>query len=73
MKTLEMLTPEQTDARLRQYEASFVVNRPGNPVWRYDTAVVSSNSPCEDDSVAAIRVRGQGTGGGGPSCSPGPC
>ena len=45
-KTLNMLSPEQATQRLRENEETFTLARPGNPVVRYDTSAVASNSVC---------------------------
>ncbi|KAG0148380.1 hypothetical protein CROQUDRAFT_90296 [Cronartium quercuum f. sp. fusiforme G11] len=58
-KTLTMLSQEETDKLLRKYEATFAVDRSGNPVYRYDTNHVASNSPIEDDSLCTIMARDQ--------------
>lgn len=46
--TLEILSPEQSTAKLRQNEESYVVGR-GKGVARYDVVQVASNNPIEDD------------------------
>lgn len=48
--------------RLRENEASYAVSRKGNPVFRYDTTSLASNSPIEDDSCCVILER-DGAGG----------
>ncbi|KAI1117565.1 protein phosphatase 2C [Nemania sp. NC0429] len=50
---LEMLTPEQATGKLRQNEASFLVNR-GQGVLRYDIVQLASNNPIEDDHAEKI-------------------
>ncbi|KAI1084071.1 protein serine/threonine phosphatase 2C [Whalleya microplaca] len=50
---LEMLTPEQATEKLREHEASFMVNR-GQGVLRYDVVQVASNNPIEDDHAEKI-------------------
>ncbi|KAL7624712.1 [Pyruvate dehydrogenase [acetyl-transferring]]-phosphatase 1, mitochondrial [Parahypoxylon ruwenzoriense] len=50
---LEMLTPEQATEKLRQHEASFIVNR-GQGVLRYDIVQLPSNNPIEDDHAEGI-------------------
>ncbi|KAI1654224.1 protein serine/threonine phosphatase 2C [Daldinia decipiens] len=50
---LEMLTPDQATEKLRQNEASFLVNR-GQGVLRYDVVQVASNNPIEDDHAEKI-------------------
>ncbi|KAI0403476.1 protein phosphatase 2C [Xylaria palmicola] len=50
---LEMLTPEQATEKLRQNEASFIVNR-GQGVLRYDLVQLASNNPIEDDHAEKI-------------------
>ncbi|KAM0711963.1 hypothetical protein Q7P35_001333 [Cladosporium inversicolor] len=52
-KVLEMLTPEQADAKLRTNEESYLVNR-GEGVVRYDVVQIPSNDPIEDDHVEKI-------------------
>ncbi|KAI0884536.1 protein serine/threonine phosphatase 2C [Annulohypoxylon maeteangense] len=57
---LEMLTPDQATEKLRENEASFLVNR-GQGVLRYDVVQVASNNPIEDDHAEKIvEVSGQG-------------
>ncbi|GAA5876822.1 hypothetical protein JCM1840_002055 [Sporobolomyces johnsonii] len=56
-KTLTLLTAAETNARLHENEASFAVSRRGNPVLRYDTNNLASNSPIEDDSCCVILER----------------
>lgn len=50
---LEMLTPDQATEKLRQNEASFLVNR-GQGVLRYDIVQLASNNPIEDDHAEKI-------------------
>jgi pyruvate dehydrogenase phosphatase len=50
---LEMLTPDQATDKLRDNEASFVVNR-GQGVLRYDIVQLASNNPIEDDHAEKI-------------------
>ncbi|KAJ3560189.1 hypothetical protein NPX13_g9388 [Xylaria arbuscula] len=50
---LEMLTPDQATEKLRQNEASFLVNR-GQGVLRYDVVQLASNNPIEDDHAERI-------------------
>ncbi|OTA97243.1 hypothetical protein M434DRAFT_392192 [Hypoxylon sp. CO27-5] len=50
---LEMLTPDQATEKLRQNEASFLVNR-GQGVLRYDVVQLASNNPIEDDHAEKI-------------------
>lgn len=52
-KVLEMLTPEQSTARLRTNEESYLVHR-GTGVVRYDVVQLPSNDPIEDDHVEKI-------------------
>ncbi|GAB7361470.1 hypothetical protein MBLNU230_g1526t1 [Neophaeotheca triangularis] len=52
-KVLEMLTPEQADAKLRTNEESYLVGR-GGGVVRYDVVQIPSNDPIEDDHVEKI-------------------
>lgn len=47
-RILEMLTPEQATAKLRQNEESWLVER-GQGVSRYDFVQIPSNDPIEDD------------------------
>ncbi|BGP37405.1 hypothetical protein JCM10449v2_001311 [Rhodotorula kratochvilovae] len=56
-KTLALLTPSETNARLKENEASFAVSRRNNPLIRYDTNNLASNSPIEDDSCCVILER----------------
>ncbi|KAI1213715.1 protein serine/threonine phosphatase 2C [Annulohypoxylon truncatum] len=57
---LEMLTPDQATEKLRENEASFLVNR-GQGVLRYDVVQVASNNPIEDDHAEKIvEISGQG-------------
>ncbi|KAI0484217.1 protein phosphatase 2C [Xylariaceae sp. FL0804] len=50
---LEMLSPEQATEKLRQTEASFLVDR-GQGVLRYDHVQLASNNPIEDDHAEKI-------------------
>ncbi|KAK9785191.1 putative PPM-type phosphatase domain-containing protein [Seiridium cardinale] len=50
---LEMLTPDQATEKLRDHQASFVVNR-GQGVLRYDIVQLASNNPIEDDHAEKI-------------------
>ncbi|KAL2890228.1 protein phosphatase 2C [Ceratocystis lukuohia] len=50
---IEILDSEQTDAKLRNLEESYLVNR-GEGVVRYDLAQVPSNNPIEDDHAEKI-------------------
>ncbi|QIW97949.1 hypothetical protein AMS68_003467 [Peltaster fructicola] len=52
-KVLEMMTPEQSTARLRANEESYLVHR-GTGVVRYDVVQLPSNDPIEDDHVEKI-------------------
>ncbi|KAH9811607.1 phosphatase 2C-like domain-containing protein [Melampsora americana] len=52
---------EETDELLKKYEATFKIDRIGNPVYRYDTNHLASNSPIEDDSICTIMKRDQFT------------
>ena len=52
-KVLEMLTPEQSTAKLRTNEESYLVGR-GEGVVRYDVVQIPSNDPIEDDHVEKI-------------------
>ncbi|GAA5895174.1 type 2C protein phosphatase PTC5 [Sporobolomyces salmoneus] len=56
-KTLTLLSPAETNSRLTENQASFAVSRRGNPVLRYDTNHLASNSPIEDDSCCVILER----------------
>ncbi|GAA6041308.1 hypothetical protein JCM8097_001331 [Rhodosporidiobolus ruineniae] len=58
-KTLTLLTPTETNTRLKENEASFAVSRKNNPLLRYDTNHLASNSPIEDDSCCVILERDQ--------------
>ena len=58
-KTLTLLSPAETNARLKENEASFAVSRRNNPLIRYDTNNLASNSPIEDDSCCVILERDQ--------------
>ena len=50
---MEMLNAEQSTARLRQNEKSYLVGR-GQGVLRYDLTQLASNHPIEDDHVEQI-------------------
>jgi pyruvate dehydrogenase phosphatase len=50
---LEMLTPDQATEKLRDNQASFLVNR-GQGVLRYDVVQLASNNPIEDDHAEKI-------------------
>jgi pyruvate dehydrogenase phosphatase len=52
-KVLEMLDPEQTTAKLRKNEESWLVGR-GQGVVRYDVVQIPSNDPIEDDHAEKI-------------------
>nr|POE85565.1 protein phosphatase 2c like c10f6.17c [Quercus suber] len=52
-KVLEMLTPEQANAKLRTNEESYLVGR-GEGVVRYDVVQIPSNDPIEDDHIEKI-------------------
>lgn len=52
-KVLEMLTPDQSSAKLRTNEESYLVGR-GEGVVRYDVVQIPSNDPIEDDHVEKI-------------------
>ncbi|CAA9964357.1 hypothetical protein CFE70_006979 [Pyrenophora teres f. teres 0-1] len=52
-KVLEMLDPDQTTAKLRKNEESWLVGR-GQGVVRYDVVQCPSNSPIEDDHAEKI-------------------
>ncbi|KAI8444048.1 phosphatase 2C-like domain-containing protein [Phakopsora pachyrhizi] len=58
-KILTMLSSDQVDKLLKKYENSFKLDRVGNPVYRYDTNHVASNSPIEDDCICALVSRDQ--------------
>ena len=62
-KTLALLSPAETNLRLSENQASFAVSRRGNPVLRYDTNHLASNSPIEDDSCCVILERENTSGG----------
>ncbi|KKA30103.1 hypothetical protein TD95_003057 [Thielaviopsis punctulata] len=56
---IEMLTPEQTDEKLRKMQESYYVNR-GEGVVRYDLVQMPSNNPIEDDhSEKIVHVPGK--------------
>lgn len=61
-RTLEMLSPEQAESRLREHEESYSLNRPNNCVTRFDIATLASNSPIEDDHCTQILARDAKTG-----------
>lgn len=64
-KTLSRLTQQETNQRLKEHEASYSVSRKANPVYRYDTAQLASNSPIEDDLCTFILERdSKGAAGG---------
>lgn len=48
-----LLSDDQINSKLRQYEESFLVNR-GKGVTRYDVCQLPSNSPIEDDRAEEI-------------------
>lgn len=50
---LSILTDEEVDRRLHQYEESYIVNR-GKGVYRYDVSQLPSNNPIEDDRSEKI-------------------
>jgi pyruvate dehydrogenase phosphatase len=52
-KVLEMLDAEQTTAKLRKNEESWLVGR-GQGVVRYDVVQIPSNDPIEDDHAEKI-------------------
>ncbi|GAA5973344.1 hypothetical protein JCM11641_003084 [Rhodosporidiobolus odoratus] len=56
-KTLTLLTQSEANDRLKENEASFAVSRRNNPLLRYDTNNLASNSPIEDDSCCVILER----------------
>ncbi|GAA6006151.1 hypothetical protein JCM10207_000541 [Rhodosporidiobolus poonsookiae] len=56
-KTLTLLTTTEANQRLKENEASFAVSRRNNPLLRYDTNNLASNSPIEDDSCCVILER----------------
>ncbi|KAK4052161.1 hypothetical protein OIV83_002456 [Microbotryomycetes sp. JL201] len=56
-KTLTRLSLHETNMRLKEHEVSYAVQRKGNPVFRYDTNSLPSNSPIEDDSCCVILER----------------
>lgn len=56
-KTLTLLNQQETNQRLTEHEASYSVSRKANPVFRYDTNSLPSNSPIEDDSCTVILER----------------
>ena len=52
-RVVEMLDPDQTTAKLRKNEESWLVGR-GQGVVRYDVVQIPSNSPIEDDHAEKI-------------------
>lgn len=56
-KTLSLLSQTETNAKLHEHESSYSVSRRSNPVFRYDTNALPSNSPIEDDSCCVILER----------------
>jgi len=58
---VEMLTPEQATQKLRQNEASYLVDR-GQGVVRYDVSQVASNNPIEDDHAEKIVQHNENVG-----------
>ncbi|POY76164.1 hypothetical protein BMF94_0887 [Rhodotorula taiwanensis] len=56
-KTLTLLSQAEANVRLKENEASFAVTRRNNPLLRYDTNNLASNSPIEDDSCCVILER----------------
>lgn len=50
---VEMLSPQQSDNKLREMEESYHVQR-GRGVVRYDITQLPSNSPIEDDHIEKI-------------------
>jgi pyruvate dehydrogenase phosphatase len=53
------LPERDIEAKLHSNESSSVVDRPGNPVVRWDRNWVGSNEPCEDRSAIDIVPRSQ--------------
>ncbi|KAK4705771.1 pyruvate dehydrogenase phosphatase, partial [Phenoliferia sp. Uapishka_3] len=53
-KTLALLSQAETDHRLTEHQSSYTVGRKANPVLRYDTNFLNSNSPIEDDSCVVV-------------------
>lgn len=58
--TFEWLPESTTAAMLHEHESSQVINRPGNPVIRWDRNWVGSNEPCEDRSAIDLLPRKMG-------------
>jgi hypothetical protein len=56
-KTLTLMSPRETEAKLHEHEESFTLNRPNNPVFRFDTSWLASNSPIEDDHSVEVLSR----------------
>lgn len=56
-KTLSLLSQSDTNKKLHEHESSYSVSRRSNPVFRYDTNALPSNSPIEDDSCCVILER----------------
>ncbi|KAM0751610.1 protein serine/threonine phosphatase 2C [Meredithblackwellia eburnea MCA 4105] len=56
-KTLTLLSQHETNQRLTEHQQSFSVGRRSNPVIRYDTNFLNSNSPIEDDSCVVVLER----------------
>ncbi|KAI5478534.1 protein phosphatase 2C family protein [Pseudohyphozyma bogoriensis] len=59
-KTLSLLSQTEVNHRLKEHEASYAVTRKNNPVIRYDTNALPSNSPLEDDSCTVVLERDPG-------------
>jgi hypothetical protein len=56
-KTLALMSQSQVEAKLHEHEESFTLNRPNNPVFRFDTSWLASNAPIEDDHSTEILSR----------------
>lgn len=57
---MTLLSPAETQQRLKEGEASYSLRRKNNPIFRYDSNALASNSPIEDDSAFVILERGDG-------------
>jgi pyruvate dehydrogenase phosphatase len=55
--TFDRKSESETAKMLLEHENSTEVNRPGNPVIRYDTNYLGSNEPCEDRSASDLIPR----------------
>lgn len=62
--TFTRLSDSDAEAKLRAHEKKQIVNRPGNPVIRYEQNWLGSNEPCEDRSAVDMIPRSRGVQGG---------